>query len=238
MQTNIKFYIAIILLISRLSRSFFDFLKFFRTANLKKTRQAENSGEHGKRGRGLAVRGRGAKEDTACLELYGFADAGFLGVAGLLPYRRTLPPVGAPGCPVGWLFEKCRLFCRTAGYRLRAAPFVRFHSLSRIGVRLNKFSSLGACGSHFWLSDRCRRSSSVAAPKIIHRMIFVCDARRPTLALLASRPRPWLGLPTLARLCSLAPLLISYCQLLIVLRSLRPPAPDPRPLSLANYQTH
>ena len=75
MQTNIKFYIAIILLISRLSRSFFDFLKFFRTANLKKTRQAGNSGEHGKRG-------RGAKEDTACLELYGFADAGFLGVAG------------------------------------------------------------------------------------------------------------------------------------------------------------
>ena len=29
--------------------------------------------------------------------------------------------------------------------------------------------------SCFRLSDRCRRSSLVATPKIIHRMIFVCD---------------------------------------------------------------
>ena len=27
----------------------------------------------------------------------------------------------------------------------------------------------------FGLSDRCRRSSLVATPKIIHRMIFACD---------------------------------------------------------------
>jgi hypothetical protein len=28
---------------------------------------------------------------------------------------------------------------------------------------------------NFGSSDRCRRSSLVATPKIIHRMIFVCD---------------------------------------------------------------
>ena len=31
------------------------------------------------------------------------------------------------------------------------------------------------CLLNFGLSDRCRRSSLVATPKIIHRMIFVCD---------------------------------------------------------------
>jgi hypothetical protein len=31
------------------------------------------------------------------------------------------------------------------------------------------------------LSDRCRRSSLVATPKIIHRMIFVCDTPLSTL---------------------------------------------------------
>jgi hypothetical protein len=30
------------------------------------------------------------------------------------------------------------------------------------------------------LSDRCRRSSLVATPKIIHRMIFVCDIMHST----------------------------------------------------------
>ena len=35
-----------------------------------------------------------------------------------------------------------------------------------------KIKSAGLLG--FGLSDRCRRSSLVATPKIIHRMIFVC----------------------------------------------------------------
>ena len=46
----------------------------------------------------------------------------------------------------------------------------------------NQFSNLRShmiqdteCLLVFGLSDRCRRSSLVATPKIIHRMIFACD---------------------------------------------------------------
>ncbi len=60
MQTNIKFYIAIILLISRLSRSFFDFLKFFRTANLKKNEASGKQWGAWKKGPGVGGQGPGS----------------------------------------------------------------------------------------------------------------------------------------------------------------------------------
>ncbi len=107
-----------------------------------------------------------------------------------LPYRRAGPPVGAPVRPVGQLFNKFDFYAGQTGTASGRSPLLRFHLLSRKGLRLNKFSSLGALPSSAVASDGLPLVTAVAAPR---GFALACGSGPKLVAclrkLLASAPR-------------------------------------------------